>query len=52
MSELIHMHSVGNNLKDVKVEFKKHTDLDVSDISIKGKQGEILNIPRWIAEVL
>ena len=46
------MHSIGNSLKDVKVEFKKDTALDVSDISIKGKQGEILNIPRWTAEVL
>jgi len=46
------MHSIGNGLKDVKVEFMKDTALDVSDISIKGKQGEILNIPRWIANVL
>ena len=46
------MHSIGNSLKDVKVEFKKDTVLDVSDISIKGKQGEILNIPRWVADVL
>jgi len=46
------MHSIGNSLKDVKVEFKKDTDLDVSDISIKGKQGEILNIPKWVANVL
>ena len=46
------MHSIGHNLKDVKVEFKKDTTLDISDISIQGKQGEILNIPRWIAEVL
>ena len=46
------MHSIGNSLKNVKVEFKKDTALDVSDISIKGKQGEILNIPRWIANVL
>ena len=46
------MHSIGNSLKDVKVEFKKDTALDVSDISIKGKQGEILNIPRWVADVL
>jgi len=46
------MHSVGNSLKNVKVEFKKDTALDVSDISIKGKQGEILNIPRWVANVL
>jgi len=46
------MHSIGNNLKNVKVEFKKDTALDVSDISIKGKQGEILNIPIWVANVL
>jgi len=38
ISELIHMHSIGNSLKNVKVEFKKDTALDVSDISIKGKQ--------------
>nr|AIF21433.1 hypothetical protein [uncultured marine thaumarchaeote SAT1000_04_F07] len=52
MSELIHMHSIGNSLKDVKVEFKKELKLDVSGISIEGKQGEILNIPRWAANVL
>jgi len=46
------MHSIGNSLKDVKVEFKKDLKLDVSDISIEGKQGEILNIPRWTANVL
>jgi len=52
MSELVNMYSIGNSLKDVKVEFKKDLKLDVSDISIDGKQGEILNIPRWIADVL
>jgi len=52
MSELVHMHSIGNSLKDVKVEFKKDLKLDVSGISIDGKQGEILNIPAWIADVL
>ena len=52
MSELIHVHAIGNNLKDVKVEFKKELKLDASGISIDGKQGEILNIPRWIAEIL
>jgi DNA replication factor GINS len=46
------MHSIGYNLNDVKVEFKRDTALDISDISIQGKQGEILNIPRWVAEVL
>ena len=52
MSELVRIHSIGNGLKDVKVEFKKDLKLDILDISIKGKQGEILNIPRWVAEVL
>ena len=52
MSELVHIHSIGHSLKDVKVEFKKDTTLNVSGVSIQGKTGEILNIPRWIAEVL
>ena len=52
MSELVRIHSIGNGLKDVKVEFKKDLKLDILDISIEGKQGEILNIPRWVAEVL
>ena len=52
ISELIHIHSIGIGLNDVKVEFKKGLKLDILDISIDGKQGEILNIPRWIAEVL
>ena len=34
------------------MEFKKNTTLEISGISIKGKMGEILNIPRWTAEVL
>jgi DNA replication factor GINS len=46
------MHSIGNSLKDVKVEFKKDLKLDTLGISINGKQGEILNIPGWIADVL
>ena len=52
MSELTHMHSIGHNLTNVKVEFKKNTTLDVSGISVQGKIGEILNIPRWVAGVL
>ena len=52
ISELVHIHSIGNSLKDVKVEFKKDLKFDVLDVSINGKQGEILNIPGWIAEVL
>ena len=46
------MHSIGISLNDVKVEFKKDLKLDAFGISIDGKQGEILNIPGWIADVL
>ncbi len=46
------MHSIENSQKDVKVEFKKALKLDALGISIDGKQGEILNIPGWIADVL
>ena len=52
MSELLHIHSIGHNLTDVKVEFKKDTALNISSVSIQGKAGEILNIPRWAAKVL
>ena len=52
MSELTHMHSIGHSLTNVKVEFKKDTTLDVSGVSVQGKIGEILNIPRWVAGVL
>ena len=34
------------------MEFKKDLKLNTLGISIDGKQGEILNIPRWIADVL
>ena len=37
ISELVYIHSIGHNLTDVKVEFKKDTILNVSDISIQGK---------------
>ena len=52
MSELVQIHSIGHSLTDVKVEFKKNMALDISGVSIQGKTGEILNIPRWSAEVL
>ena len=49
---MVRTHSVGHNLEDVKVEFKKDLKLDVTNIAIDGKSGEILNIPRWVANIL
>ena len=52
MSDFERIHSIGYGLKDVKVSFSKDLKLNVSDVTIDGKQGEILNIPRWVANVL
>ena len=52
IDDLTRTHSVGHSLEDVKVQFKKDLKLDVSNIAIDGKSGEILNVPRWIANVL
>ena len=52
ISELVSIHSIGHDLKDVKVEFNNDLKLNVSNISIEGKKGEILNIPRWVANIL
>jgi len=45
ISELVGIHSIGHGLTNVKVEFNNDLKLNVSDISIEGKKGEILNIP-------
>ncbi len=52
MSDFERIHSIDYDLKDVKVAFNKDLKLNVSNVSIDGKQGEILNIPRWAANVL
>ena len=52
MSDLERIHTIGYGLKDVKISFSKDLKLNVSDVTIDGKQGEILNVPRWVANVL
>jgi DNA replication factor GINS len=51
-AELAKVHGTGFNLDDVKVTFLHDIKLSVAGIDVEGKQGEILNIPRWIANVL
>jgi len=50
--DVAQVHSLGSNLEEVKVTFTHDVKLNVSGIEISGKEGEILNVPRWIAEVL
>ena len=52
IQNLVRVHSIGNDLHDVKVEFNRDLKIDISDITVEGKQGEIINIPRWIADIL
>jgi len=51
-SELSKVHHTGFDLEDVKVTFLHDIKITVAGIDITGKQGEILNIPRWVANVL
>ena len=43
---------MGYQLQEVKVNFGYDLKIDASTILIEAKQGEILSIPRWIADVL
>ena len=52
LEDVIKVHSVGFGLEEVKVEFKHELKMDVSGVKIEGKQSEIMNIPRWVAEIL
>jgi DNA replication factor GINS len=52
ISELIQVHSIGYRLQDVKVNFAYDLKIDAPTVSVESKQGEIISIQRWIAEVL
>jgi len=52
LEDVIKVHSVGFGLEEVKVEFKHDLKMDVSGVKIEGKESEIMNIPRWVAEIL
>lgn len=51
-NELSKVHHTGFDLEDVKVTFLHDIKINVAGIGVEGKQGEILNIPRWVANVL
>tara|TARA_B100000029_G_scaffold359208_1_gene352042 strand:- start:71 stop:586 length:516 start_codon:yes stop_codon:yes gene_type:complete len=52
LEDTVKVHSVGFDLEDVKVEFSHDLKINVSGIQIDGKEGEIMNIPRWVAKIL
>ena len=52
MKELIKLHKIGHELQDVKVLFRTDIKIEICGIKVHGKYGEMLNIPRWIANIL
>jgi len=52
ISDLTQVHTLGYRLQDVKVTFNHDIKVNASEVSIDAKHGEILTIPRWVANVL
>ena len=50
--DLVRVHTIGYTLEDVKVEFLHDLKINVSGTNVEGKTTEIINIPRWIADIL
>lgn len=46
------MYSIGYGTEDVKTVINHDFKINVSNVTISGKQGEVLNMPRWIAQTL
>ncbi|RDJ32307.1 MAG: hypothetical protein DWQ18_08605 [Crenarchaeota archaeon] len=46
------VHRTSFELEDVKVSLLQDLKLDVAGVNVTGNQGEMLNIPRWVASVL
>lgn len=52
ISELLQVYSIGYAIQDVKAVINHDFKINVSNIALEGKQGDVLNIPRWIAQIL
>lgn len=50
--DLEDVHNTGFNLEEVKATFNHDLKINVGGFNVEGKQGEMLNIPRWIAKIL
>lgn len=46
------VHTTSFALEDVKVTLHHDLNLNVSGIHVEGKEGDVLNIPRWVAQIL
>jgi DNA replication factor GINS len=52
INELLQVYTIGYHTEDVKTVINHDFKIDVSGVTISGKQGEVINMPRWIAQTL
>ena len=46
------VYTIGYQTEDVKTVINHDFKINVSGVTISGKQGEVINMPRWIAQTL
>ena len=46
------LHAIGNGLKEAKSTLTRDVKFKVGKIKIEGSTGEVLNIPRWVGQIL
>jgi DNA replication factor GINS len=52
INELLQVYSIGYATQDVQTVINHDFKINVSNVAIEGKQGDLLNLPRWIAQTL
>ncbi len=52
INELLQVYTIGYDVEDVKTVINHDFKINVSNVVMTGKQGEVINMPRWIAQTL
>lgn len=52
INDLLRVYTIGYQTEDVKTVINHDFKINVSGVTIFGKQGEVINMPRWIAQTL
>lgn len=52
INQLVKVYHIGHLIEDVKVRFKRDVKIDIFGVNIEGKENDLQNIPRWLANVL
>ena len=46
------VHEIGYGLKDAKITVSQDLHFDVANIKVESKRGEMMNLPRWVGQIL